>query len=269
MTLRPRSQRKTKLMTDLSRIISVDLDNSRVGIGSTQPKTKLDVNGSINSTEVFTTNLTTNSAESATSFSGSPTFTGLGIITATSFSGFGTGIIGVGFTSIAILYDKKAKGSGGGTFSNGAYRIRDLNTINYSGGFEDASTEKFVTLDSYQTNQFNLVPGKYVIEFHAPALRVNRHRAQLVQLGIGATGVGIVTYVGVNAYSPDDNWYWTTVSSGYAVTSLTDTGYFNLQHRCSTSRSGEGFGNSLAVSSGIDDYDRVHENYSMVTIYKF
>tara|TARA_A100000172_G_scaffold22711_1_gene13003 strand:- start:1843 stop:2649 length:807 start_codon:yes stop_codon:yes gene_type:complete len=268
MTL-PRSQRKTRQMADLSRIISVDLDNSRVGIGSTQPKTKLDIGGSINSTEVFTTNVIANSANSATNgFAGSPSFTGLGIITATSFSGFGTGIIGAGFTSIATVYDKKAQGTGGGTFTSGAFRIRDLNTINYSGGFEDASTEKFVTLDAYQTNQFNLVPGKYVIEFNAPAIRVARHRAQLVQLGIGATGVGIVTYVGLNAYTGSGNWYFTNVSSGYAVTSLTDTGYFNLQHRCVTSRDGEGFGNLLNVSPPSDD-DRTHENYSMVTIYKF
>ena len=269
MTL-PRSKRKTRLMADLSRIITVDLDNSRVGIGSTQPKTKLDVGGSINSTEVFATNVIPNTANGAINgFSGTPSFTGLGIITATSFSGFGTGIIGAGFTSVAVVYDKKAKGTGGGTFTSGEFRIRDLNTINYSGGFEDASTEKFVTLDAYQTNQFNLVPGKYVIEFHAPALRVNRHRAHLVQLGIGATNVGIVTYPGVNSYTGSGNWYWTNVSSGYAVTSLTDTGYFNLQHRCTSTRSGEGLGNALSISSLVDDYNYIHENYSMVTIYKF
>ena len=76
MTL-PRSQRKTRQMADLSRIISVDLDNSRVGIGSTQPKTKLDVGGSVNSTEVFTTNVIANAANSATNgFAGSPSLLG-------------------------------------------------------------------------------------------------------------------------------------------------------------------------------------------------
>jgi len=89
-----RSQRKTRLSADLSRVVSVDLTNTRVGIGSTLPRTTLDVSGNLNATTVVSTNAAyVGTANSATSFSGTPSFTGTGIVTAFSFTGIGSGII--------------------------------------------------------------------------------------------------------------------------------------------------------------------------------
>ena len=265
-----RSQRKTRLSADVARVVSVDLTNTRVGIGSTLPRTTLDVSGNLNATTVISKNAGyVGTANSATSFSDTPSFTGTGIVTAFSFTGIGSGISGLGFTSIALIVDKKERSTNAGTFTSGADRTRDLNTIIYSGGFEDASTEKIVTLDPYVSNQFNLEPGEYIIEWSAPAFRIDNHMSHLYQSGIGATGVGIRSVYGINSYNQDSNFYYTTHSTGMAYTSLSDTGYYEIRHRCSGTRASYGLGISNWYTGGAVAGDDIHAYYTTVKISKF
>ena len=256
-------------MVDLSRKVTVDRANSRVGIGSTIPKTKLDVGGSINTTEIFATNINVQSANKATSLNNPTSINSTGIITATSFTGIGSGITGVGFTSVAILYDEKDKDVSGGSFSSGAWRTRDLNKISYSGGYGDASTEKFVTFSS-NANQFDLVAGSYLIEWQCPAYRIDGHQSRLNQLGVGATTTNERFFYGTNNYSQNTAHGTQITSIGVAYTTITDIGYYTLGHRCSSSQgiSGSGFGLSNSQSNQVSD-DDIRAIFSIVKIYKF
>lgn len=61
--------------------------------------------------------------------------------------------------SAAVLHDEKEQNTGGGTFTSGAWRTRDLNTeVSDAGG-----------IVSISSNQFTLGAGTYLIEWSAPA----------------------------------------------------------------------------------------------------
>jgi len=269
MTL-PRLKRKTRLTADLARTISVDRDNSRVGIGSTIPKTKLDVGGDINTTEIFTTNISVESANSAASINSINTINSSGTINALSFSGNSDGLSGVGFTSIAIVYDEKGPEENGGSFTSGAWRTRDLNTISYTGGA--ASTEKFVILSS-NSNQFDLDPGSYIFEWKCPANTVDSHKSRLKQVGVGTTGINELYFYGTNNYSQDTSSYpmgcW---SVGIGYTTIEYTGYYTLQHICNSGNSDDdAFGHSAVYNNfeGQVNDDTIRSIYSLITIKKF
>tara|TARA_B100001250_G_scaffold184834_1_gene158970 strand:+ start:718 stop:1527 length:810 start_codon:yes stop_codon:yes gene_type:complete len=266
----PYSKRKSRQMVDLSRKVTVDRANSRVGIGSTIPKTKLDVGGSINTTEIFATNINVQSANKATSLNNPTSINSTGIITATSFTGIGSAVTGVGFTSVAIVYDEKDKAVTGGTFSSGAWRTRDLNKISYSGGYGDASTEKFVTLSSENDNQFDLVAGSYLIEWQCPAYRIDGHQSRLNQLGVGATSTNERFFHGTNNYEQNSAYGTMNTSIGVAYTTITDTGYYTIGHRCTSSEgsSGNGFGVSNSQTNQVSD-DDIRAIFSIIKIYKF
>lgn len=257
-------------MADLSRKVTVDRANSRVGIGSTIPRTKLDVGGSINTTEIFATNINVQSANNATSLNNPTSINSTGIITATSFTGIGSAVTGIGFTSVAIVYDEKDKDVAGGSFVNGAWRTRDLNKISYSGGYGDASTEKFVTLSSENANQFDLVAGSYLIEWQCPAYRVDAHQTRLNQLGVGATSTNERFFYGTNNYSQNTAHGTQITSIGVAYTTITDTGYYKLLHQCVSSQglSGSGFGLSNDGTTQVADND-IRSIFSIIKISKF
>ena len=267
----PRLKRKTRLTADLARTISVDRANSRVGIGSTIPKAKLDVEGDINTTEIFVSdanNSSVLSANTTTTLTGTQTFSDVGIVTAYSFTGIGSGLTGIGFTTIALVYDKKSSNTNGGSFISGAWRQRDLNTIRYSDGVID-SDEAFVTVNS---NEFSLVPGRYLIEWEAPAMKVDGHQRRLTSYD-SSGGTANRNWYGVNNYSQDYGWYRQNTSPGAAFTSLTSTGYYKLWHRCNTGQS-ENYGMGYCIEMGTGSgtwgtIDDVHSTFSVVKISKF
>lgn len=270
MTL-PRLKRKTRLTADLARTISVDRANSRVGINSANPKAKLDVGGDINTTEIFVSdanNSSVLSANTTTTLTGTQTFSDVGIVTATSFTGIGSGLTGIGFTSLALVYDKKGSNTNGGSLTAGAWRQRDLNTIRYTDGVID-SDEAFVTVNS---NEFALVPGRYLIEWDAPAMKLDGHVSRLISYdSSGGTENG--TWYGVNTYSQDSSYYRQNTSPGVAFTSLTSTGYYKLWHRSNQGQSGDiGMGYSIQMGTGSGTWGTitdVHSTYAMIKISKF
>ena len=80
------------------------------------------------------------------------------ITTAGTTSGFGL------FSGYAIFCDQKTLGTDGGTFTSGAWRVRDLNTTIAN---TDASN---ITLG---TNEFTLQAGNYSIKWQAIAGQPN------------------------------------------------------------------------------------------------
>jgi hypothetical protein len=71
--------------------------------------------------------------------------------------------------SIAIVRDEKSTGTPGGTFTTGAYRTRDLNSIHFDG-------DGIVSLDD---DLFTLQPGTYLIFARAPAYRIGECNLRL------------------------------------------------------------------------------------------
>ena len=145
--------------------------------------------------------------------------------------------------SVARVTDSKTSGTNGGTFTSGAWRTRDLNTI------ED-DPDSIVTLSS---NQFTLGAGTYLIQWSAPVYRVNSHKTQLYDV-TGATDLG----KGSSEYSNNGDSVQ-TISVGSDVVTLTANNTFEIQHQCQTTVSGDGFGVAASFAA---------EKYTMVTIFK-
>ena len=145
--------------------------------------------------------------------------------------------------SVAHITDTKAQGTHAGTFTNGAWRTRDLNTI------ED-DPDSIVTLSS---NQFTLGAGTYLIEWSAPAIYVGRHQTRLYDVtGTTGLGLGSCEYSDLGSGSTDR-------SMGFDVVTLTANNIFEIQHHCSTTRTTNGLGNYGNFTD---------EKYAMVTIFK-
>lgn len=145
---------------------------------------------------------------------------------------------------IAIIKDVKTNGVSGGTFTSGAWRTRDLNTL------EGDST--FVSLS---TNQFTLEAGEYKIRTFAPSKDVNNHKTRVYNFTDSAETTIISSSASANVTGGS---YAPAIASG--VIKITEPKTFELQHRCGTSRATDGFG----AASGYGN----NENYSDIEIEK-
>lgn len=156
-----------------------------------------------------------------------------------------SGVVRRGIQTYAIISDEKSNGTHGGTFSNGAWRTRDLNN-------EIADPDSIVSISS---NQFTLGAGTYLIEATTPAIEVGRHQCRLYNV----TGSSGVEY-GTSAFSSHDNGYAVTASSLAVRVTITGSTVFEIQHRGQTTKSSFGFGLSNSFG-GV-------EVYTLVKIYK-
>jgi hypothetical protein len=134
-------------------------------------------------------------------------------------SGFGL------FTSYAIILDQKTAGTDGGTFTSGAWRTRDLNTIH-------ADPDSIVTLSA---NQFTLGAGTYWIEAFAEAAYVRNHQLAIYDV------TGTTLYSGINNFSQATGDMWTSSMVSMRHTAASSNTY-ELQHRCRTTKTTTGFG---------------------------
>ena len=146
-------------------------------------------------------------------------------------------------TQVIHVRDEKAETTYGGTFTSGAWRVRDLN----------ASKTNTITGASLASNQITLPAGTYWVHATAPAYNVGRHLAKLYN----TTGAANVL-LGTSAYSGAGSGAATlSVLSGQFT--LTATSVLELQHRCETTNATRGFG----VESNF-----ATEAYSDVVIWK-
>jgi len=154
------------------------------------------------------------------------------------------------FASFAVVADANNTGNqNGGTFSNGAWRTRILDT-------EISDTDSIVSLSS---NQFTLQAGNYFIVAWASALQVNGHQARLRDVTNSATRAhGSSEYTGNGDYVTTKSWIYTRVTPSSATA-------YELQHRCQTSASNVGFGNG---SGDQWTQESNGDTYCMVIIFK-
>ena len=149
------------------------------------------------------------------------------------------------FASYAIIADQKSAGSDAGTFTSGGWRTRDLNT-------ELADPDGIVSISS---NQFTLQAGSYLLNAKAMGFRVERHMIKLYQtsgtpadIATGTSEYCPPTYIGSNS---------SFLSCRFTISTATT---YELQHRCQTTKSDNGFGEGFDAG--------VNETFALVEIFK-
>ena len=145
--------------------------------------------------------------------------------------------------SVARITDSKTSGTSGGTFTSGAWRTRDLNSI------ED-DPDSIVTLSS---NQFTLGAGTYLIQWSAPSIKTESHKTQLWDV-TGSTDLA----KGTTEYAASADSIQTR-SFGFDIVTLAASNTFEIQHRASLTHTTNGFGVPSSLAA---------EKYTMVTIFK-
>jgi hypothetical protein len=141
---------------------------------------------------------------------------------------------------IAIVRDEKTSATDGGDFTSGADRTRVLNT-------EASDLDGIVSLAS---NQFTLQAGTWLIEWSAPAFRVDEHQSLLYN----ATDA-IEVSRGTSESSVNAGSYAQTRSIGRAIVTIAGAKAFEIRHRGETTQAGNGFGR--AGSYGTEVYTEV------------
>ena len=117
------------------------------------------------------------------------------------------------------IQDQKPQGTSGGTFTSGAWRTRDLNTV----------LTNTITGASLAVNQITLPAGNYYVEASAPAGRINRHQARLYNVTSASNlllGSSVQSYYQGYGYSLTSSH---TFISG--VISLDDANSIRLEHQ--------------------------------------
>jgi hypothetical protein len=141
--------------------------------------------------------------------------------------------------------DQKAGGTNGGTFTTGAWRTRDLNTL---------LTNEIIGA-GLAGNQITLPAGTFWAEWSCPAFQVYAHKSVLYNVSDAAVvGIGCVSFT-ADTVGP------TTHSFGSAKFTIDTEKTLELRHICSSTRATYGFG-TASIPVGLV------EVYSSVKIWK-
>jgi chromosome segregation ATPase len=148
----------------------------------------------------------------------------------------------------AIIVDKKVQGIDGGTFNQGSWITRELNTK---------------ILDDYNivdisNNKFILQRGSYLIQWSAPAFNVEKHMSRLRNISDNIT---VITGSSENSFVAPNNGGCTTRSIGFARVEIDEPKLFEIQHYGNVDVSDNGFGVASDISGE-------YEKYTFVEIFK-
>jgi hypothetical protein len=157
---------------------------------------------------------------------------------------------GGGGTDYLCYADEKASGAGGGTFTQGAWRTRDLTV-------ERADTGGHGSLAG---NQITLAAGTYRVYARAPGYACRGHQARLYD----TTGSAELV-LGSSVYADDGNGG--LENAGYVQNDSIVQGRFTLsvssvielQHQCIATSAGTGFGGNANI---------VTEVYAVVELWR-
>lgn len=148
--------------------------------------------------------------------------------------------------AVAVIADHKAQNTGGGTFTTGGWRTRDLNT-------EVSDANALVTISS---NLFTPIAGTYLLIARAPAAhdQLTRHRARLYnstqasQVLIGST----VQMYATTGSNQSDTWVMGSFTAN-------GTDAYSIEHYCTTGVGTPNFGFASNITT---------EVYTQVTLIK-
>lgn len=142
------------------------------------------------------------------------------------------------------IFDFKSQGVNGGTFTSGAWRTRNLNSVTGNGP---------ATLVGVSgATGFNLPAGSYQINATVPAYKVGSHQSRLFNVTSNST----VVY-GQSSFSNTSTNTATTNSPIYVYTTLSVPSLFVVQHRCSTTETSDGFGLASNFTGNNEVYTQV------------
>ncbi len=142
---------------------------------------------------------------------------------------------------ILIIEDQKSPGTAGGTFTAGAWRTRDLNTV----------VENTITGASLSSNQVTLPAGTYRIMTTSPGHQVDTHKVRLQNITDATT-----VKVGTTEYSAN-GMPSVERSTVDIVVTISAPKAFEIQHYSELTRSTDGFGRlDVALDSTVETYSR-------------
>lgn len=144
-----------------------------------------------------------------------------------------------------IVRDEKASGTSGGTFTSGSMVKRTLNTV----------VRNVISGASLASSQISLPAGTYYMEWSAPAREVLLHQSQLYN----ATDATVVES-GESGLSDSGSGNAVTRSAGQAVFTIPVAKAFEIQHRCTVTRTPDGLGPATSIGA--------KEVYAWVRIWK-
>ena len=144
-------------------------------------------------------------------------------------------------STVAVFSDNKTAGTGGGTFTSGAWRTRDLQTSLFNN----------ITSCSLASNQITLPAGTYEVSANAPSFQVNASMVRLYNI----TDSAVVGNNGSTCYNAasDSTIAPAILNLGFTITG---TKVFELQHRCETTKSSNGYGVDVTFG-GVEVYSQI------------
>lgn len=134
-----------------------------------------------------------------------------------------------------LIRDEKANNVDGGTFTSGAWRTRDLNTIIANIGSHA----------SLATNQITLAAGTYKVRARCPAFASNWHKCKLWNV---TDAVNI--FIGSNQFNPASTQIPSFIEGRFTIAAPK---VLELQHRCTATLANVGFG--------------IASNFSVIEVY--
>lgn len=146
-------------------------------------------------------------------------------------------------SAMIVAEDQKAQGTNGGTFTAGAWRTRDLNTL----------TQQPSGLATLSANRVTLPAGKWGCQIVAPAQKVARHQARLQNI-TGATT--LLWGTSENTSDAGSTDYITTVSKIDGIFILGSPSALEVQHQGATTINNTGFGQPASFSGATEVYTR-------------
>lgn len=155
------------------------------------------------------------------------------------------GVSGYAAAPYLQIQDQKTAGTAGGTFTSGSFQTRVLNTIVSDG----------IGIGSLSSNRFTLPAGTYRCRITGTAYAVNRHKARLQNITDATT-----TLVGSNGYTNSAGGASLSLSIIDGRFTITGSKAFEVQHRCETTGTSNGF--------GVESNFGVTEIYTDVEVWK-
>lgn len=136
--------------------------------------------------------------------------------------------------NIIFVKDIKGSGSNGGTFTSGAWRTRELNTLTGS-----------ITGASLASDQVTLPAGTYKITGYAPAASVDGHQAQLYNASDSSTAIyGSSELAQTSTSTSTKSFIDDTIT-------IASSKVFEVRHRCTVTRATDGLGKAASFGSEV------------------